>query len=98
MTEHPAAPTTASDARVKLRREIAFRVPLTRDYLLGLFDEALAEARAAARKEVLDENAIEDILADAESDGLLGPDYTPRRLAKYIADSLSTDTREATDG
>jgi hypothetical protein len=41
------------------------------------------------RGDPVDVNTLEDILADAESDGIIGPYYTPRALAQYIVDSIN---------
>ena len=94
MTEHPAAPTSPArqllslvenlyeDVRSIERREVG------EVYKLVLAVES--EARAAARKEVLDE-IREHFRTDAPTA------VTTTRTVRRILDSLSTDTREATD-
>ena len=52
-------------------------------------DECQRGPAEAASPAALDVNVVEDILSDAESDGIIGPEYTPRRLAQYIVDSLT---------
>ena len=74
MTEHPAAPTPLDD--------------LWADIILDR-PKIEAEARAAARKEVLDRLAMREVS--------VGPlDAYSKRSVLEVLDSLSTDTREET--
>ena len=97
MTEHPAAPTTevattflAAVAGATVSGKTVTIKDVNLDELRELFTRIEAEARAAARKEVLDRLAMREVS--------VGPlDAYSKRSVLEVLDSLSTDTREATD-
>ena len=113
MTEHPAAPTTEagqSFLRWMADRELWHPIDGRRDVTTGYLLVVEAEARAAARKEVIAIIEALPIMAaqhscwDDHEGGTNGPhaDGTPCRDRvlweavdrRAILDSLSTDTRE----
>jgi hypothetical protein len=104
MTEHPAAPTT--EASKHCLKWIAFVEKVDDPAGNTIYDELQriflprieAEARAAARKEVLNEARDRLTKAVAKRDFMSGPLSAASMFA--ILDSLSTDTREepGTDG
>ena len=107
MTEHPAAPTRNEFVRAALERIDAARAAgaglaatAIRVELLTMWERGAAEARAAARKEVLPDiqhalamlDEVHDLAAygDSIESSLLEAHAT----LSTLVDSLSTDTRE----
>lgn len=84
MTEHPAAPMTEAGRRLLNRRSYWSGNTEIRDGILAIEDQA----RAAARKEVLDD--IDDALPVAYGDD----QANYKSEVSAILDSLSTDTRK----
>ena len=96
MTEHPAAPTTEAGRethtllhRLSSQMKTCEMVPCP---FAGLARRTEVEARAAARKEVLDEIRRNMPVAVLATDG--GPTVAYAMEVTDILDSLSTDTRE----
>ena len=90
MSEHPAAPTTEAG-----RHMLMWLRSVQRPGTYPIRDAILAietEARAAARKEVLDEIRRNMPVAVLATDG--GPTVAYAMEVTDILDSLSTDTRE----
>ena len=103
MTEHPAAPTPEDETWIDLT--IAMRAYMQDRNGWGAVEDAMrarddfhrAEARAAARKEV--RPAMWELVHDAAhaGNGYYETCMECMRSVDAILDSLSTDTREATD-
>jgi hypothetical protein len=96
MTEHPAAPTPDTNAGERLYLHIVspdeYGWP-TDDQLRTAIRAIESEARAAARKEVADRLRVE---FESRFDDQW-PEWMDEAWNAAV-DSLSTDTREATDG
>ena len=93
MTEHPAAPTSPARQLLSLVENLYEDVRSIERREVGevykLVAAIEAEARAAARKEVLDRLAMREVS--------VGPlDAYSKRSVLEVLDSLSTDTREET--